>query len=276
MPAPPPHPEDADPTEVFRAEHSEEPERALESVGSAIDRLGADMARLAHETRRLDRLAALGTVAGLIAHELNNVLTPAVGYGRAALKRPEDRELADKALQRCVESAERATTIVRTVLELASGAVDEPSPVCDVRAVVMGEIGQLDLDDGPAVVVDVPEGLVVAMPAERLARVVQNLVSNARRAVVGAGRGGEVRICAHRCSARNTGAVELVVEDDGPGFPLGSPVFEAFQTGAEKQGGHGLGLTLCRELVRDAGGSIRAERAGSGGARFVVELRGGG
>ncbi len=242
--------------------------RALESVGSAIDRLGADMAKLAGETRRLDRLAALGTVAGLIAHELNNVLTPAVGYGRAALKRPGDRELSDKALLKCVESAERATAIVRTVLELASGAVDERAPACDVRTVVVGELEHLDPGEGPAVVIEVPEGLSVAMPGERLARVVQNLVSNARRAMAGADSGGEVRVCA----ARNGGVVELVVEDDGPGLPAGSPVFDAFRTGAEKQGGHGLGLTLCRELVRDAGGAIRAERAGSGGARFVVEL----
>jgi signal transduction histidine kinase len=241
----------------------------LDAFGDAVGRLGQDIGRLAKNSRRVDRLAALGTVAGLLAHELNNVLTPTVGYGKAALRRPDDRELAEKALRRCVESAERATEIVRTVLDLARGAEVSGTARSDVRAVVEGELEATELADGPPVMIDVPSELRVMMAPERLARIVQNLVSNARRAMEG--RSGGVRIIGRPCSTGN--AVVLTVEDDGPGLPdhIAATVFEPFVTDGSVSGS-GLGLTLCRELVRDAGGAIRAERSASGGARFVVEL----
>lgn len=242
----------------------------LAGIERSLDRLTAELGEVSCDQRQRERLITLGTVAGLIAHELNNLLTPAIGYGRAALRRPEDDAFGRKALQRCVEAAERAGLVAASVLELASIESDRvDGSGANVLGVVEREIGAHGVSaDGVPITVDIPADLTVAMRPERLERVLQNLIANARRAMLG--RTGSVRLVA--CSTGNT--AQIAVEDDGPGLPTGTgaAVFNAFVSGSRSSGGTGLGLTLCRELVRDAGGGISAERAASGGARFVVEL----
>jgi two-component system sensor histidine kinase KdpD len=78
-------------------------------------------------------------------------------------------------------------------------------------------------------------------------------------------------------SAINEGAsVRVVVEDDGPGLPAGDPerLFEKFQRGSGEGAvaGAGLGLTICRAIVRAHGGEISARRRDGGGARFEFTL----
>lgn len=236
-------------------------------IERSLDRLMADLGRLSDDADRQSRLAALGTIAGLIAHELNNLLTPAVGYGRAALRRPDDAEFGRKALQRCVEAAERAALVSASVLDLAAGTPTEEPGSADIADVIRTEIGANGISaDGVPLSVSIESGVRAAIRPERLERVLQNLISNARRAMTG--RTGSVRLTA--CSTGNE--CEIVVEDDGPGLPDGSAVFDAFVSGSKSSGGTGLGLTLCRELIRDANGKITAEQADSGGAKFVISL----
>jgi two-component system sensor histidine kinase KdpD len=68
----------------------------------------------------------------------------------------------------------------------------------------------------------------------------------------------------------------IVIEDRGPGFPPGDPalLFEKFQRGSEEGAvaGAGLGLAICRAIVRAHGGEIEARRREGGGARFEVTL----
>ena len=70
--------------------------------------------------------------------------------------------------------------------------------------------------------------------------------------------------------------VEFWVEDEGPGLPPGKSetIFNKFERGSKETAipGVGLGLAICRSLIQAHGGTIRAEAARSGGARFVVSL----
>lgn len=121
---------------------------------------------------------------------------------------------------------------------------------------------------------DVPGGLkaLVVAGAGTLERIVDNLVTNACE---GDGARGATRV---RCAARLVDdVVQLVVEDDGPGFPahlLAGPT-EAF--GTTKRTGTGLGLFTAERLARACGGRLRREnRADHRGARVVVTLLPGG
>jgi two-component system sensor histidine kinase KdpD len=76
---------------------------------------------------------------------------------------------------------------------------------------------------------------------------------------------------------RERDAIELLVADDGPGFPPGvdpAALFEKFRRGRVEgtQGGAGLGLAICRAIALAHNGDIRAERIPAGGALFVVTL----
>jgi signal transduction histidine kinase len=119
--------------------------------------------------------------------------------------------------------------------------------------------------------VQVPDTLRAQIDAEKLERVLINLLSNAFKFTPVDGR----VLCA--LEARE-GSARLVVEDSGPGVPVSmrEAIFERFrqvEAGPNRQfGGTGLGLAIARDFVRLHGGAVQAEEAPGGGARFVVEL----
>ena len=108
--------------------------------------------------------------------------------------------------------------------------------------------------------------------AAALAQVVRNLTDNAARHAVATVAVG-VR--------QSSGAVELTVDDDGPGIPddQRERVFDRFvrldEARAADAGGSGLGLAIVREIVTAHGGTVAVTRSGLGGARFTVRIQAG-
>jgi signal transduction histidine kinase len=115
------------------------------------------------------------------------------------------------------------------------------------------------------------EQATVSCDLDRLERVFVNLLSNAIKFTPPHGR-VDVSVSA------SGGRIEVVVEDDGPGFPPdhAERIFERFyqvdMEGTRRHGGAGIGLALARELVHLHGGTIRASSDGNRGARFVVMI----
>ncbi|HET7825410.1 MAG TPA: ATP-binding protein, partial [Anaeromyxobacter sp.] len=115
------------------------------------------------------------------------------------------------------------------------------------------------------------ERAVVRCDLDRLERVFVNLLSNALKFTP---PGGHVTVSL----SESAGAVEVLVEDDGPGFPpdRAEKLFERFyqvdMEGTRRHGGAGIGLALARELVHLHGGTIVAASDGRHGARFAVTL----
>jgi signal transduction histidine kinase len=115
------------------------------------------------------------------------------------------------------------------------------------------------------------ERATVRCDLDRLERVFVNLLSNAIKFTPPHGR-------VDLSLSATGGAIEVVVEDDGPGFPPdhAERIFERFyqvdMEGTRRHGGAGIGLALARELVHLHGGSIVASSDGARGARFVVSL----
>jgi signal transduction histidine kinase len=124
---------------------------------------------------------------------------------------------------------------------------------------------------GIAFQVEVPRTLAAQADAEKLERVLINLLSNAFKFTPAGGRVS--------CLLQGQdGRARLVVEDTGPGVPVDmrERIFERFrqvEAGINRQfGGTGLGLAIARDFVLLHKGSLRVEEAPGGGARFVVEL----
>jgi signal transduction histidine kinase len=109
--------------------------------------------------------------------------------------------------------------------------------------------------------------LISADPA-KLKQVVINLVMNAAQAMRG---GGLVTVATRRHGSRE---IELVVSDTGPGIPdeLRDEIFNPFFTTKPEGEGTGLGLYICRNIIREHGGEIIVEPPAEGGATFTVRL----
>lgn len=221
------------------------------------------------------RLATLGTVASVIAHEYNNILTPIISYAQLALANPDDAALMKKAVEKGLAGAERATNISASLLGFAREADQKHS--ARLPAVVDEAVACLARDpkkDNIRLHLEVPD-VQVAMSPLTLQQVLLNLLLNARHALRRNG-GGELRITGSVVA----GMVHIDVADTGPGIAaeIKERLFEPFVTyrpdseaGGDSKG-TGLGLCICRDLVRSAGGTISVESEPNRGATFHIVI----
>jgi signal transduction histidine kinase len=273
-----------------------------------LDDLSARMELLDHAVSRSQRMATLGMLAAGVAHEMNNILTPPANYARLALRDPENHELVQQALERIIQSCDRAGRVVESILGYSrEGDAEKDCLVSEAVAVVIECAKMHPAWRGAQVELDVDPMLRVAMPSTELEQVLLNLVLNALHAM-GDDR-GRIRISA-QCSTWNNlpgggsgvngadGSEEcstwnncsgdepsadgpcgiLVVEDSGGGVPaeMRERIFEPFVSAGDSESPHqgtGLGLAISQRLVEQAGGRIEVGESDLGGAMFVVGVR---
>lgn len=256
-----------------------------EAVTASLDVLQSDLTRLKQQVRQSQRLAALGTSAAMFAHEVNNMMTPIVGYARFAINKG-DPETMVKALETTLTQADTLIAMAGRILGLV---VDEPvsfKPVVVAHAVANANECQCrDLSkDGIAFDVEIPEDLKVWADAKQLQQVLFNLLLNARDALDG-GR-GTISVRAH---ATDEDTIVIAVSDTGHGIKpehLDS-IFDSFFTtkGADRANGaqrresvsdgktgSGLGLAICRDIIEEHRGTISAQSQVGRGTTFTITL----
>ncbi|HVV48522.1 MAG TPA: ATP-binding protein [Polyangia bacterium] len=206
---------------------------------------------------RAERLAAVGTMAAGLAHEVRNPLNSAslqLTVLERRLERGEETERTVPIARIIKGEIDRLDRLVRDFLAFARPHPLDPRPV-DMQT-LLTTVRDLIAPEAEAarvsITVDVPASTRAASgDTERLRQVLLNLTRNAIEAMHA--RGGHLIL-----RARSTPtAVTIDVEDDGPGFPEDLPVFDAFFT--TKDQGTGLGLALVHRIVTDHGGTIRVE-----------------
>ncbi len=198
------------------------------------------------------RMAALGQLAGGMAHELNNLLHPIINLGRRVRDRagtaPEDRRL----LGILVDAGERAAELVAGVLTTVRPGSVPGKPVPAVEAVRRAvEAVRPALPAGIALTVDTGPVARPLLPPGEMMQVISNLVSNAVQASSG---GGTIAITL----AAEDGGARLSVADTGRGMDAetirraGDPFFTTRSAGS----GTGLGLSMVFAIVRGWGGTV--------------------
>ena len=225
------------------------------------------------------RLATIGTISAVIAHEFNNLLTPIVSYCQVALQSAEgekpDMDLIRKALSKSFQSSTKAGRICTSMLGLARG--ESSFGQVSVQKVVDETLIVLARDpkkDGIALRVQVQPDLMVDADPVQLEQVLLNLLINARHALIG--RGGSITIKAHHTEE---GETRLQVIDTGAGIPekLLPKIFQPFFTtkGTSRRGeakGTGLGLAICKEIVEHHQGRIEVQSEVGKGTTFSIYL----
>jgi PAS domain S-box-containing protein len=239
--------------------------------------------RLEQQFLRAQRMESIGTLAGGIAHDLNNVLTPimmAVDLLKAGESNPEKLEL----LELLEANTARGADMVRQVLMFARG-VDGRRIRVDLADVLStaAKIADETFLKTIEVRASLGEGLwpVLGDPTQ-IHQVVMNLLVNARDAMP---NGGRLTITARNTEVDAAYAaltpdatagpfVQIAVEDTGHGMPpeIVEKIFEPFFTTKEPGRGTGLGLSTSAAIIRSHGGFIRVYSEPGRGTTFRVHL----
>jgi signal transduction histidine kinase len=257
---------------AYDAFHRDPPQlqRVRNALGKVLD---LELAVMLHTYRedllaqnaRTERLSTFGQLVGSIGHDLRNPLGVIETSLYILRGRVGEDERARKHLDRIGEQLGVANGIITNLLDMIRNRPLAKEPV-DLSEVVSGVARSVKRPAGVTLAIDGVSALPqVEGDRIQLGQVFANLLENA---VYAASPAGEVAVRARRVD----GAVELDVEDTGPGVDAGTRarLFEPLITTKEK--GVGLGLALVKKIAERHGGTVTyADRPG-GGARFTVRL----
>ncbi|MCF8063252.1 MAG: PAS domain-containing protein [Deltaproteobacteria bacterium] len=221
------------------------------------------------EVERSRRLAAVGRLAGGVAHEIRNPLSSIKGFATYFKERyrhvEEDRRTADIMIQ----EVDRLNRVIGQLLDFARPMAVDKKPVRpDVvvrRALklieVQAEAGGIRLESR------LPEAGTVDMDADRMGQVLLNLFLNAVEAMPG---GGTLEVTAEIDEANRV--ARFTVRDTGKGITKDdlAHVFDPYFT--TKSSGTGLGLAVVHKIVESHGGELRVESAKGEGTTVTIEL----
>ena len=243
--------------------------RNIEAHEQEIAQLRAQIAQLQH-------FANIGTVSHMIAHEINNLLTPIRSYGTLALSNPDDQALSEKALSKAVRNSERAAAVMESMLALADGKKQDRQ-YCELREMADGVFACLCRDfskDGITVDLAIADGLKVFCVPVQIQQVLMNLILNAHDAM--SQRGGKLSIRGFE----HTDSVQIEVADSGDGIDRADlkRIFDTFYTtkngkdDPSERRGTGLGLAFCKSVVSAHNGHITVESQPEQGTVFKINL----
>jgi len=248
--------------------------RVHEKTGELEASLDA-LERTQDELIHAAKMAGIGTLAGGIAHEFNNMLGGISGCAQDALEE-EEQGAVREALRIILRTSQRACSIVQNLLRFSRKTPSSPTrlslaeTVEDTARLMEGELTRAGIR---LVRNDVKDAVVEADPSQ-MQQVFLNLFTNAFHALENAEH-KEIRVTLRKVE----GEVVAEVEDSGPGIPddLIDRVFEPFFTtklgsGPSERVGTGLGLSVSYGIMESHGGCIQAGRSDLGGARFTLRL----
>jgi nitrogen fixation/metabolism regulation signal transduction histidine kinase len=208
----------------------------------------------------------------VIGHEMNNSLAPiksiAGSLSTIVQREPPPADWRDDVQRGLAVIASRSDSLSRFMSAYARLAKLPPPklepldvPALVERVAVLEKAHRVDVEPGPR--------LTIQGDADQLEQLLINLVRNAVDAA--ADTGGGVRVGWQRASASGGPAVEVWVDDDGPGLSNTSNLFVPFFT--TKPGGSGIGLVLSRQIAEAHGGTLTLEnRIGVHGCRATLRL----
>jgi two-component system sensor histidine kinase KdpD len=210
-----------------------------------------------------------------LSHDLRTPLTALMGLAEyLTIIKPElggeQRDIACSIR----DEAQRMTALVNNLLDMGKLQAGEVrlnrqwQPLEEVVGSALADAGQLLAHH--SVTIDLPADLpLVEFDGVLMERVLFNLLENAQKYTPA---GSQIHISA---AVRNE-TMEIAIEDNGPGLPLGmeEEIFKKFTRGEKESAtpGVGLGLAICRAIVEAHRGTIRAGKSPHGGARFVFTL----
>ena len=242
-----------------------------------------DRKKLEAQFLRAQRLESIGTLAGGIAHDLNNVLSPILLAAHLLRSKTTDPAMA-RWIDTLESSAQRGAGILRQVLTFARGATGKHSALQPKH--LLKEMGKITSETFPRSIettIDLARDLwPINGDPTQLHQVLMNLCVNARDAMP---NGGTLTLAAENILLDEHSAKEflegtpgpfllITVKDTGSGIPQGvlEKIFEPFFTTKEPGKGTGLGLSTVHAIVKSHKGFVRVNSAPGKGTEFRIFL----
>jgi len=245
--------------------------RAYEEIqqrAGQLEEANKQLAAAQKEKIEAEKLAAVGELTAMVAHEIRNPLATIGGFARSMLRGPDELDRILRNSQIILDEVERLEHILSCLLDFArapsSGMVlDRIEPLIEYARQISESIAeQADVEIRVNVEQDLPE---IFLDHDQFQQVIVNLVRNAVEAMPD---GGVLEIGAYRSEE----SVELYVSDTGAGISEEhvDEIFDLFYT--TKPSGTGLGLALSQRIVERHGAELRVNSEKDKGTTFVIIL----
>jgi len=263
--------------------------RAIEALSAAFvevltrGRIEQERGELRAQFLQAQRLETIGRLAGMVAHEFNNRLTPIQGYAYIAMQQVEESSPLRRDLEEIHYAAVRTARFIRQLLLFSRRAPTEFRPL-NLNRTIEELLKMLTPLIGEDIALHIqldPELRMVKGDEGKLEQVIMNLVINARDAMP---QGGELIFQTENVTfseaVEGTPCVQpgqfvrLSVADTGIGMDeeVKRHLFEPFFTTKEEGKGTGLGLLVVRDIVREHRGWIEVESEAGVGSTFTLYL----
>ena len=221
---------------------------------------------------QMEKLSAIGTLVGGVAHEINNPLMGVMNFVEFVADRTEDAKSKD-VLNQAMVHIQRIKKIVSNMLVFIRTQAT-PTGHCSVAEVLKQTLLLLEGELRKTRVqlhIDIPEDLPdIACNSDSLQQILVNLLINARDALLEQQQ-AEISIVAYTCGEQ----IEIKLSDNGPGISneIQNRIFDPFFTTKAPGKGTGLGLSVTRRLIQDNGGSINVESQVNQGCQMRLGFR---
>ncbi len=239
-----------------------------------IEKLQEQLASMQEQLMQAQKMSSVGALASSITHEFNNILTTVINYAKMGT-RHKDPKIRDKAFDKILSAGQRAAKITTGMLSYARSNSDQRDPI-DLVKLVENMLVLVEKDLQMHRVrwqTDFHAHPFADVNPNQIQQVLLNLIINARQAM---DNGGQLFISVQQ--NKQDGMGEISIRDTGSGIPaeklpkIFKPFFSTKEADSQGQGGTGLGLSLCREIIESHKGRIRVESAIGKGTTFTLRF----
>ncbi len=233
-----------------------------------LEERNLELLRTKDELVRTEKLAAIGSLAAGVAHEINNPAAIIRGNVEILLMELSDDESGREEAEEIMKQTERIASITRHMLTFAREQAVHPKAVDlnDLLDDILSQVShQVEIGEVDIIRDFTPNLWPLFADEEHLRQVFTNIILNALQALAGK---GTLLLETHL----DDKIIEVAITDTGPGIPerIRSEIFNPFFT--TRPHGTGLGLSTAYGIVQALGGSIDVESPGEGGTLFRVRL----
>ena len=249
-------------------------EQLAEAAAGLVDhrRLSTELAHARELLARADRLAALGTLAAGIAHEVRNPLVTIRTFIQLLPERLHDEEFRTSFRDMALGEIDRICGLISDLLSFARPAPVELEPT-DLNAIVGEIVRLLDPEARKSnVTLDCRDEVTLPPVIGDEAKVKQVLMNVVLNAIQASEPRGHVEVSTQVQESAAGARCVIAISDTGPGLSptVAERIFEPFFT--TKDSGSGLGLFIARRIMSEHGGDIRTVAGARGGAVFLLEF----